>query len=94
MNTSSELENGEFPKRITTSIMWRTIMRRLFPEHCSYRYRRKLQGVVHRWNVWADGVDLVQNTVLLVCFTVSNAGNNSAESIGITEAANLWCGDV
>ena len=27
-------------------------------------------------------------------FTVLNAGNNSAESIGITEAANLWCGDV
>ena len=36
-----------------------------------------------------DGVDLVQTTVLLVCFTVLNAGNNSAESIGITEAANL-----
>ena len=69
-------------------------MRQLFPEHCSYRCRRKLQGVVHRWIVWADGVDLVRNTVLLVCFTVPNAGNNSAESIGITEAANLWCGDV
>ena len=76
------------------SIMWRTIMRQLFPEHCSYRCRRKLQGVVHRWIVWADGADLVQNTVLLVCFTVLNVGNNSAESIGITEAANLWCGDV
>lgn len=69
-------------------------MRQLFPEHCSYRYRRKLQGVVHRWIVWADGMDLVQNTVLLVCFTVLNAGNNSAEYTGITEAANLWCGDV
>ena len=67
-------------------------MRQLFPEPYFYRYRRKLQGVVHRWTVWADGVDLVQTTVLLVCFTVPNAGNNSAESIGITEAANLWCG--
>ncbi len=92
-------ENGDLvinPEQAITvkcrSIMWRTIMRQLFPEHCSYRYRRKLQGVVHRWTVWADGVDLVQNTVLLVCFTVLNAGNNSAEYTGITEAANLWCG--
>lgn len=81
--------NGEMPQYYVEDDHEAIIPRALF-----LQVQEEIAGVVHRWTVWADGVDLVQNTVLLVCFTVLNAGNNSAESIGITEAANLWCGDV